>query len=177
MANNSAGARSVLCSRPSTTSWSRPWSSPTAASPSSAKRPQCGAEPGPSLEALCIPRCCAWHRNTHPKSTAVSRKGSLRRVGATTSTNSQTTSKPVNLAKLLVEFRGTLGVILEAKVGGSAAEGQGRDGDLLRGPSGIARGRADHPEAQPLGHRGDGQIHPRLHPSKRESEQHSKRLH
>ena len=91
----------------------------------------------------------------------------LRRVGGYNLDEFTDPAKPVNL----IQDHGGLrrnagrGPGSQAEIG-SPAQGQSRDGDLIRRSAGIARSRAGHLEAQPVGDRGDGQVDPRSHPPK-----------
>ena len=119
MANNSAGARSVLYGKTidhvieqhvvlsdGSLAWLRPLDATACA------RRDCA---GDSLEArAATARCATCARRAR----ATRSSGAIRRCcgasAATTSTRSSTPTRPFNLAKLMVGSEGTLGVVVEA---------------------------------------------------------------
>ena len=108
-------------------------------------------------------RCCAWRR-AHAAEIDRRYPKILRRVGGYNLDEFVDSSKPVNLAKIMVGSEGTLGIVLEAKLRlvplpKAKAVMVIMFADLLEA---LAAAPGDS-APQAFGGRGDGQIHPRSH--------------
>ena len=165
MANNSAGARSVLYGK----TIDHVLEQVVALSDGSVVHfrdvPRDQAPKGDTLEAACyaaVLRLASEHAaeidRRYPKI--------MRRVGGYNLDEFADPSKPVNLTKMMVGSGGNAGRGARSQTEpGPVAEGESGDGDCVRGSAGIALGRARHPSSSALRGRSDGQIHPRSHPS------------
>ena len=116
MANNSAGARSVLYGKTIDHVLEQIVALSDGSIVHFREIARSEIPSGDTLEAACYrDRAAASLRNTRPKSTAATRKFCAA-WAATIWTSSPIPSKPVNLAKIMVGSEGTLGVVLEAKL-------------------------------------------------------------
>ena len=171
MANNSAGARSVLYGK----TIDHVLEQHVRALGRIARAvPAARRQPSSTPSAPAIARSRVLSRGAAPRRGACATRSNagIRRCcaasAATTSTRSSTADQPFNLAKLMVGSEGTLGIVVEAKIcARAAAEGQGGARDSVRRSAGGARGDAGDPRAPPVGGRGDGPLHPRSHEAER----------
>ena len=148
MANNSCGARSVLYGKTIDHVLEQQVvladGSHRPPSPADAAEPGSGERRATDLEARATAPSAARRR---PRGEIERRFPKvLRRVGGYNLDEFVDRTQPFNLAKLMVGSEGTLGVVLEARSAGAAAEGQGGHGDRVRRPArGARRDAADPP--------------------------------
>ena len=175
MANNSAGARSVLLRqdhRPRAGADRRALRRQRRSisrDPSRARSPAATRSKPPA-----IARCSTWPAE-HAAEIDRRYPKVLRRVGGYNLDEFVDPAKPSTWPRSWSAPKARWASCSKQSSPGAAAEGQGRDGDRFRRSAGSARRHAVDPGAPAVGGRGDGQVHPRQHAPERGPRSHPQR--